>query len=438
MTTSSGTTRRVAGATGRGADREATGATRVGGGSGASGPPTLASRVSEFLDRIDTPLTTYYVLAATTAALTIFGLVMYMSASSIRSYSTFLRQLQFAGIGVLFAFVASRVPVRIWKLLAVPGIALAVLLQALIFVPGLGVNFQGNRNWIRVAGIQLQPSEFAKLAIVLFGALVLARKRKLLGNFKHALIPLGPVAVVLLGLQLAGNDLGTGLVLIAIVAGMLWAAGVSTRFFIASGLFGLLVIGLMTTTSGNRTQRIGAWLGDACEKTPSLCLQVTNGHYALADGGWWGVGLGASREKWGWLPESSNDFILAIVGEELGLPGTLTILALFSLLAWACYRLVYRTEDFFVRIAAAGVMTWIVVQASINIGAVTGLGPVIGVPLPLISGGGTALISTLLALGVLMSFARAEPGAAQALALRKRSRKGGAVLAAARRREGSR
>jgi cell division protein FtsW len=140
------------------------------------------------------------------------------------------------------------------------------------------------------------------------------------------------------------------------------------------------------------------------------------GRYALADGGWIGLGLGASREKWQWLSEPHNDFIFAIIGEELGLPGTLMVLALFGVLAYACYRLVLRSGDFFVRLATAGAMAWIVVQALVNIGAVIGLLPVIGVPLPLVSSGGSSLITTMGVLGMLMSFARAEPGAKEALA----------------------
>ena len=206
-----------------------------------TGRETLPDRVVDFLDSIDTPLTTYYLLASVTAALTIVGLVMYLSASSIRSYDLFLRQLLFAGIGLVLCVIASRLPVRVWKRLAWPGILLSLALQALIFVPGLGQEFQGNRNWIQVAGVQLQPSEFAKIAIVVFGAAILDRKKDRLGQFWHAVIPLGPAAVLLLGLQLAGNDLGTGLVLLAIVAGMLFAAGVSARFF---GFAALLGVGL--------------------------------------------------------------------------------------------------------------------------------------------------------------------------------------------------
>ncbi|WP_082176922.1 FtsW/RodA/SpoVE family cell cycle protein [Arsenicicoccus sp. oral taxon 190] len=395
------------------------GATRAGTvGSGRAGRDTLPDRVSAFLERIDTPLTTHHLLVSVTATLTIFGLVMYLSASSIRSYDNFLKQLVFAGVGAVLCFVASRIPVRVWRRLAWPGIGLALLLQGLIYTP-LGVTFQGNRNWIQIAGYQLQPSEFAKIAIVVFGAAILDRKKDKLSDFWHAMVPLVPVAVLLLGLQLAGQDLGTGLVLLAIVAGTLYAAGVSARLFGIAGVLGAVAVAVMTLSSGNRMGRINAWIGDGCTTNPDLCRQVVNGKYALADGGWWGVGLGASTEKWGWLSESRNDFIFAIVGEELGLPGTFAVLFLLAALAYACYRLVFRTDDLFVRLAAAGVMTWLIVQSAINMGAVTGLLPVIGVPLPLVSGGGTALISTLTALGMLMAFAREEPGAREARALRR-------------------
>jgi cell division protein FtsW len=164
--------------------------------------------------------------------------------------------------------------------------------------------------------------------------------------------------------------------------------------------------------------RIHSWIGGGCTDPNGACWQTIHGQYALADGGWWGVGLGASREKWQWLPEAHNDFIFAIIGEELGLPGTLVVIGLFAVIAVACYRLVLRSDDFFTRVATAGVMVWILGQAVINIGAVIGLLPVIGVPLPLVSSGGSALVTTLFALGMLVSFARNEPGCREALAAR--------------------
>ena len=377
-----------------------------------------------WLERLESPVTTYYLLLSATAMLVIIGLAMVLSASSVTSYkdtnspyTIFLNQLQFAVAGVVGAFVANRISLSLWKRISVPLLAFAIVLQALVFVPSLGVSVNGNRNWIHLAGQQLQPSEFAKLALVLFGASVLTKKRPMLDKFLHVAVPLVvPAGGLLLLLVLAGGDLGTGLVLLAIIAGMLFVAGVPARMFLLAGAVSASLATMMALTSANRMGRIQTWLGGCTD--PNRCFQTIHGQYALADGGWWGVGLGASREKWSWLPAAHNDFIFAIIGEELGLPGTLVIIALFGLLAFACYRLVLRCDDFFVRIATAGVMVWILTQAVINIGGVIGLLPVIGVPLPLVSSGGSALMATLFALGMLLSFARSEPGCREALAAR--------------------
>ncbi len=377
-------------------------------------------------ERFESPATTYYMLLSATAMLVVIGLVMVLSASSVTSYSAnkssytvFLSQFQAAVIGVVGAFVASRIPLITWKRLSVPLLAGAIFLQALVFVPGLGISVNGNRNWIQIAGQQIQPSEFAKVALVLFGATVLTKKRRKLGEFMHAVVPLVfPAGALLLVLVLGGKDLGTGLVLLAIIGGLLFAAGVPARMFLVAGASFAALAAVMVVTSANRMTRINDWIGGGCVDPHGSCWQTTHGQYALADGGWWGVGLGASREKWQWLPAAHNDFIFAIIGEELGLPGTLVIIGLFGLLAFACYRLVLRSGDFFVRVATAGVMVWILVQATINIGAVIGLLPVIGVPLPLVSSGGSALVTTLFGLGMLLSFARNEPGCRDALAAR--------------------
>ena len=377
-----------------------------------------------WLEHLESPVTTYYLLLSATAMLVTIGLVMVLSASSVTSYkntnsayTVFLSQLQFAVVGVIGAFVANRLPLIVWKRLSVPLLAAAIGLQALVFVPGVGVSVNGNRNWIRVMGQQLQPAEFAKLALVLFGAAVLTKKRRLLGKFLHVAVPLVfPAGGLLLLLVLGGGDLGTGLVLLAIISGMLFVAGVPARMFLVAGACSAALATTMALTSTNRMDRIHAWLVGCTD--PNACFQTIHGQYALADGGWWGVGLGASREKWSWLPAAHNDFIFAIIGEELGLPGTLVILGLFALLAFACYRLVLRSEDFFIRVATAGVMVWILAQAVVNMGGVIGLLPVIGVPLPLVSSGGSALMATLFALGMLLGFARSEPGCRDALAAR--------------------
>jgi len=377
-------------------------------------------------ERFESPVTTYYLLLSATAMLVVIGLVMVLSASSVTSYedtnssyTVFLSQLQSAVLGVFCAFVATRVRLITWKRISVPLLALAIFLQALVFVPGLGVSVNGNRNWIQIAGQQVQPSEFAKVALVLFGATVLTKKRRKLGEFMHTAVPLVfPAGALLLLLVLGGKDLGTGLVLLAILGGLLFAAGVPARMFLVAGAAFAALAAVMVVTSANRMGRINDWIGGGCVDPHGSCWQTTHGQYALADGGWWGVGLGASREKWQWLPAAHNDFIFAIIGEELGLPGTLVIIGLFGLLAFACYRLVLRSGDFFVRVATAGVMVWILAQAMINIGAVIGLLPVIGVPLPLVSSGGSALVTTLFGLGILLSFARNEPGCREALAAR--------------------
>lgn len=383
---------------------------------GAGRPPER----HPFWERLESPLSTYYLLIATVAILLGVGLVIVLSASSVTSlrensssYTVFIKQARFAVVGVVGAAIASRFTVATWKRLAVPAVVVAVSLQLLVFTP-LGVSVNGNRNWLNVGGFQLQPSEFGKMALVLYGASILSAKRKYLHRWSHAIVPLlVPVGAILVGLVLLGRDLGTGLILLVILAGILWAAGITWKLFaLAGATFAALSVGLVYASS-NRMDRIAQWLH--CDDAQQ-CWQSTRGKYALADGGLAGLGLGGSREKWLWLPEAHNDFIFAVIGEEFGLGGTLVVLALFALLALACYRVVLRAEEMFVRLATTGVMVWIIAQAMINIGTVIGLLPVIGVPLPLVSYGGSALVTTLGGLGMVISFARAEPSAQQALA----------------------
>ena len=397
----------------------------AGGSTDAGGPASAGTTTSagSWLHRLDAPVTSYYVLLSVTVVLVVIGLIMVLSASSVKSlvesdnatpYVYFRKQLVFAALGGVAMLVASRVPVRGWKALSLPILAGALFAQLLVFSP-LGVTVNGNRNWLAIGSFTLQPSEFAKIGLVLVGAAVLSAKRRSLGRIRHVLVPyVVPVVALTLVLVLAGHDLGTAMVMVGVVAAVLFAAGVPHRLFVWGGA--AMVAGAVTlvVTSPNRLARFDVWLGK--DTNPyGAARQPLHGRYALADGGWWGVGLGASREKWQWLPEAHNDFIFAILGEELGLPGTLVLLALFCALALVCYRIVLRSNDLFVRIATAGVMAWIICQAVINIGAVIGLLPVIGVPLPLVSYGGSSLMTTMFALGILLSFARQEPGCAAAL-----------------------
>ncbi|MFJ6867904.1 putative lipid II flippase FtsW [Streptomyces termitum] len=377
----------------------------------------------------DRPLTAYYVIIGAGLLITGLGLVMVYSASMITALtydlvpSYFFRKQFFAavlGAGLLFA--ASRMPVRLHRALAYPILVGAVFLMVLVQIPGIGHAVNGNQNWISLGGpFQLQPSEFGKLALILWGADLLARKHdmKLLTQWKHMLVPLVPGTFMLLGLIMLGGDMGTSIILAAILFGLLWTAGAPTRLFAGVLVVAVSIGFLLIKTSDNRMRRfqcIGA-TDPGGEGAP--CLQAAHGIYALASGGWFGSGLGASVEKWGQLPEAHTDFIFAVTGEELGLAGTLSVLALFAALGYAGIRVAGRTEDPFVRFAAGGVTTWITAQAVVNIGAVLGLLPIAGVPLPLFSYGGSALLPTMFAVGLLIAFARQEPAAKAALAMRR-------------------
>ncbi len=396
--------------------------------------------------RFDSPVTSYFVLVGSSLVLLSVGLVMVLSASSITSLKTsgssftvFADQFKFAMIGGPLMFIASRIPVPWWKKLSWLALGVALVAQVLVFSP-LGVTVQGNRNWLEIAGNRLQPSEALKLALILWGAMVLSHKKAKLNQWQHAIVPVVfPMGFLVIGLVLAGQDLGTAIILLLIVGGLLFVAGVPARMFLAAGAFSATLVAGFVLSSENRMDRVSGWLNGGCAAQGgatdlSTCYQPIHGKYALADGGWWGVGLGASREKWSWLPEAHNDFIFAIIGEELGLPGVLTVLTLFFLIAWACVRIVTRSNDMFIRLAAAAAMTWLIGQMLINVGAVIGLLPVIGLPLPFVSSGGSALVTSMVTLGMLMAFARAEPGAALALRARPHIlRKSATIFSAARR-----
>ncbi|MFD7000112.1 putative lipid II flippase FtsW [Streptomyces mirabilis] len=376
----------------------------------------------------DRPLTAYYLIFGSSLLITVLGLVMVYSASMITALQLslpgsffFRKQFLAASIGTVLLLIAMRVPVKLHRALAYPILACAVFLMILVQVPGIGMAVNGNQNWISLGGsFQIQPSEFGKLALVLWGADLLARKQDkgMLTQWKHMLVPLVPGTFLLLGLIMLGGDMGTAIILTAILFGLLWLAGAPTRLFGGVLAVALTIGFILIKTSPNRMSRL-ACIG-ATEPGPNdTCWQAVHGIYALASGGLFGSGLGASVEKWGQLPEAHTDFIFAITGEELGLAGTLSVLALFAALGYAGIRVAGRTEDPFVRYAAGGVTTWITAQAVINVGAVLGLLPIAGVPLPLFSYGGSALLPTMFAIGLLIAFARDEPAARAALAMRQ-------------------
>jgi cell division protein FtsW len=356
------------------------------------------------------------VILGATLLLLVLGVAMVLSASTVESYRVFgsaytlwLRQVMFAGVGLVAMVVASRLPVHVWRKLAYPMLVFALTTLVLVLVVGHSV--AGQRNWVELGGpFRFQPSEFAKLALVLWGSDLLARKQGVLDQWKHLLIPLLPVSALMIGLVLLEGDVGTALILVPMVAAILYVNGAPVRLFVAGGAIVLAGVGLLSIGHTYRLGRFASWL-DPNADALGTGWQLLHGKSALGGGGWFGVGLGASREKWDWLPEAHTDFIYAVVGEELGIVGSLLVITLFAAIGIAGLRLARRTSDPFVRTASAAVVAWLLTQALLNIGAVLQLIPITGVPLPLVSYGGSSLLPTLGALGMLMSFARAEAGA---------------------------
>ena len=381
-------------------------------------------RVSARLAFLDRPLTSFYLVLGITTLLLALGLVMVLSTSSaaglmqgISPWSGLQHQLFGVLIGLPCMWVAAKCSPRRFRAAAYPLMFISLLgLVVVLFVaqpPGSG----GAARWIPFGGVQFQPSELAKFAFLLWGADLLARKEKLsqLQDWRQLLIPLLPGVGILAMLVMLGDDLGTTFILLIIFLALLWIVGTPGRVFL--GILAMIGLALlaMIVVAPYRMERLLGFVH--CGGNPvgpqQQCIQ---GKYALGSGGWFGVGLGSSREKWGWVPESTTDFIFAILGEELGLIGTLCVTFLYGGLAYAGLRIARRVEDTFMRLAAGAATAWIVGQALVNIGAVIGLLPITGVPLPLISEGLSSLLVTMVALGMLMSFAKREPGAAQALA----------------------
>ena len=270
----------------------------------------------------------------------------------------------------------------------------------------------------------MQPSEVAKLAVILWAAHVYARKDRRLGELRHVFVPVVPGLLAVTGLVVWQRDLGTALVLFAIMLGMLWVVGAPVRLFaLLLTMIGVVAF-YLATIEDERRERLLTFT-DPFQDYLNAGWQPAHGLFALSSGGWLGQGIGASQQKWGQLPEAHTDFIFAGRGEELGLLGTLRVISLFATTAFAATRVAVATADPFVRYTSFGIVVWLLGQMIINVGMVLALLPVIGIPLPLVSYGGSALVPSLVALGLLIGFARREPDAARALATRRRTHSAG-------------
>ena len=372
----------------------------------------------------------YYALVIATFGLLFIGMVMILSASTTVSYKQFnnqyiifLRQLMFAAIGVVFMMAISRLPKVFFLKWSVVALVISIVLLILVLIPSIGISVAGQRNWISLCGpFRLQPSEVAKLTLIVWGSAVLSKQiRSKTTTWQNLLIPVFPVGLIITVLVIFEGDLGTTLIIGPILLSLFYAVGAPMKLFTWSAMAGLLAILYLSIQETYRIQRFLSWISPTVENQDAG-WQVTHGKYALASGGWTGIGLGASREKWGWLPAAHTDFIFAVVGEEIGLVGTIIVLIFIGTIAYVALTLARETNDRFTKLIATSVMAWIVVQSIINIGAVLGLLPVTGVPLPLVSYGGSSLIFTLAAIGVLMAVLRAEPTVKADLKKKKSSR----------------
>ena len=366
------------------------------------------------------PLTSLHLVLGVFGLLTLFGLVMVLSASSVvsftadgSSYSVFTRQLMFCVPGLIVFWIGLRVSPR--RLRAFAPSALIVGVLALVAVLFVGDVRNGSRAWFALGSFSIQPSEAVKVALTLWGAHVLVARRAVIHRWRYAISPVVPVTVLLLTLLVLQPDLGMTISLGIVLIALLFFAGAPIRLILALGSGALIGAVVLALSAAYRLDRITAFLSPGQTDPLGARFQGNQALYSLADGGLFGVGLGQGRAKWSYLPNAHNDFIFAIVGEELGFIGAFAVLALFATLAYTGFRIAARSSDPWLKIVVATSTTWLVTQAAINISYVVGLLPVTGLQLPLISSGGTSLVVTMFVFGILANAARHEPEAIAAL-----------------------
>jgi cell division protein FtsW len=383
------------------------------------------SSVRDYARVFKRPELPFYLIIWSVIALSALGLTMVLSASAVKSlqdngstYSIFIKQFFFLILAGGCAYWAFKVRGAIWLTIARYALLLSIIFLAMPLVPGLGKNVNGNRNWIEFAGFTLQPSEFAKLGLILWCALHLrmSEAKSETGFIKNPLLVVLPGAVAVEFFVLGERDLGTGILIFAILGGMIFIAGAPLKLFGYSFVAVAGVVATLVVTSPNRMHRFAAFLNPFDEQYYKFAgWQPAHSIMGLASGGLFGAGLGASKQKWANLAEAHTDFIFAVIGEELGLLGTLLVLLLFAALIYGIFRVSLKTKDSFSRYATAGIACWFLVQVTVNIASVTSLLPVIGVTLPFISYGGSSLIANFMAIGFVLGVARRTPEIAEGI-----------------------
>ena len=351
----------------------------------------------------------FYRLAGLTGFLVVFGLVMVLSSSSIDSlvanrdaYYIFSRQFLYALIGLSLMLVIASMPLSFIRNRV--GLVLMIGFGLQLAVPFIGISVNGNTNWLSIAGFTLQPSEFLKLALIMYMGWFISNRELEMDNPQRVLYPLLAVGGAAVVLVMLGRDLGTAVIFSFIIFGTLLMAGAPGKILGRVALVAVALAAVATATSASRMARITAWLNPGSASSDAFNWQFEHGTWALAAGGVFGVGLGNSKMKWSWIPEVENDFIFAVIGEELGLIGAMVVIGMFALLIASLIRVMLRAQTTFARVTTLGVVIWILSQSAVNIAVVLGVLPVLGVPLPLISAGGSSLIATLAGIGLVLAF----------------------------------
>jgi cell division protein FtsW len=351
----------------------------------------------------------FYRLAGLTGFLVVFGLVMVLSSSSIDSlvanrdaYYIFSRQFVYALIGLTVMLVIASLPVSFIRNRV--GLVLMIGFALQLAVPFIGISVNGNTNWLSIAGFTLQPSEFLKLALIMYMGWFISNREFEMDNPQRVLYPLLAVGGGAVLLVMFGRDLGTAVIFSFIIFGTLLMAGVPGKILGRVAMIAIALAAAATATSTSRMARITAWLNPGSASSDAFNWQFEHGTWALAAGGVFGVGLGNSKMKWSWIPEVENDFIFAVIGEELGLVGAMVVIGMFALLIASLIKVMLRAQSTFARVTTLGVVIWILSQSAVNIAVVLGVLPVLGVPLPLISAGGSSLIATLAGIGLVLAF----------------------------------
>ena len=367
------------------------------------------------------PLTSFHLMVSVAGLLTTLGLIMVLSASGVHSYdedgspwSIFNRQLLWAAVGLFACWFALRLPVRLMRATAFLAFSVTIVMLVAVLIPGIGRMANGTRGWFVIGGLSMQPSELTKIAFVVWGSHLLAARRMERASLREMLIPLIPAAVIALALIVAQPDLGQTVSLGIILLALLWFAGLPLKVFVTSLLAAIAAAAVLAVSAGYRSARVQSWLDPGAD-TQGAGYQARQAKFALANGGVFGDGLGQGTAKWNYLPNAHNDFIFAIVGEELGFIGAFGLLALFGLFAYTGMRIARRSADPFLRLLTATATVWVIGQVFINVGYVVGLLPVTGIQLPLISAGGTSTATTLFMVGLMANAARHEPPAVAAL-----------------------